>query len=283
LLFALLFLSKARPLAADSQVELVPRVDGITDHDLIIGIERLIDSEPGTFGIAVKHLIAGQSAEINADKVIEAASLYKLAVLYEAYRQRAEGKIRFNDGFVVNSVVGYDDNDEPIYGGTYQYSVTDALTDMITLSDNDAAQLLLYRLGPETINETMNGLGFTHTKVDYDTSTTPEEILQLYQLIMTGRAVDEESSLEMLQLLAAQRINDRIPQGLPDGTTVAHKTGNLPLLTHDAGVVFAPHGPFIIVVMTEDVSEGVAVEKIEEITRYVYDYFENPHHDADFQ
>jgi beta-lactamase class A len=152
---------------------------------------------------------------------------------------------------------------------------------MITVSDNDAAQLLLFRLGPETINDTMASLGFTHTRVDYDTSTTPEEILQLYQLIMTGRAVDEDSSLEMLQTLAAQRINDRIPQGLPDGITVAHKTGNLPLLTHDAGVVFAPYGPFIIVVMTEDMSEDVAVEMIQEITWYVYNYFEDPQHDVD--
>jgi beta-lactamase class A len=74
--------------------------------------------------------------------------------------------------------------------------------------------------------------------------------------------------------LLGQRINDRLPVGLPPGVPIAHKTGNLPGLAHDAGIVYAPEGPYIVVVLTEDlwdVERGYAV--IHDLARQVHTYF----------
>ena len=86
--------------------------------------------------------------------------------------------------------------------------------------------------------------------------TTAADIAALYSMLVNGQIVNDDASQEMLRLLESQQINDRLPAYLPEGTVVAHKTGNLDGLVHDAGVIFAPAGPVIVVVLTEDVPES---------------------------
>jgi beta-lactamase class A len=101
--------------------------------------------------------------------------------------------------------------------------------------------------------------------------TTAADIATLYLLLVNGQVISESVSQEMLALLENQQINDRLPAYLPDGTVVAHKTGNLDGLIHDAGVIYAPAGPVIVVVLTEDVDEGGAIDLIATIARLAYE------------
>jgi len=83
--------------------------------------------------------------------------------------------------------------------------------------------------------------------------------------------VDEDTSQEMIDLLARQKINDRLPALLPPGTKVAHKTGNWDNATHDVGVVYAPHGAYVIAVLSDKPDRA---ESIAELSRLVYEYLE---------
>lgn len=75
----------------------------------------------------------------------------------------------------------------------------------------------------------------------------------------------------MLGRLERQQINDRLPAQLPEGTRVAHKTGNLGFITHDAGIVWNKAGdPIVVVAMTWDVWEEEAVELIQDLGSLVY-------------
>jgi hypothetical protein len=75
----------------------------------------------------------------------------------------------------------------------------------------------------------------------------------------------------LLQLLSAQQHNDRIPAPLPMGIRVAHKTGELPGLRHDAAIIFAPSGAYVLVVMVEDApSESDARGTIVDVSAAVY-------------
>ena len=74
--------------------------------------------------------------------------------------------------------------------------------------------------------------------------------------------VSADASAEMLDLLQGQLIRDRLPRYLPEGTVVGHKTGNWDGLVHDAGIIWAPLGPIIVVVMSDIRDEGRAVELI---------------------
>jgi beta-lactamase class A len=76
----------------------------------------------------------------------------------------------------------------------------------------------------------------------------------------------------MRAILLAQELNDEIPAGLPPGTRVAHKTGQITGVLHDAAIVYpSGHGPYILVVLTSGIPEAkVAQALIVDISRQVY-------------
>lgn len=111
-----------------------------------------------------------------------------------------------------------------------------------------------------------------HTAIDdaYNV-TSPRDIARFFQLLLDGEIISPEASQEMLDLLTQQMINDRLPALLPDGTRVAHKTGNLPGTVHDAGVIFTDGGPAVVVVMSDDAEDEEAVNNlIRETSSIVY-------------
>src|SRR5919199_19598 len=72
----------------------------------------------------------------------------------------------------------------------------------------------------------------------------------------------------MLDLLSGQQHADRLPAPLPLGVRVAHKTGELPNLRHDAGIVYAPSGAYVFVAMVQDApSEAAARGAIVDLSR----------------
>ncbi len=88
--------------------------------------------------------------------------------------------------------------------------------------------------------------------------------------IARGEAVDAESSREMIEILERQKFNEGIPAGLPQGTRVAHKTGEITKIHHDAAIVFARR-PFVLVILVRglaDMKDSSAL--MGEITRRIY-------------
>ena len=149
---------------------------------------------------------------------------------------------------------------------------------MITVSDNTSSALLVRNLGPDNINSFMQSNGLDHSILDWsgigDNLTTPLDVMHLLELIATSKLVDAESSEQMLNLLLDQQINDRIPVDLPPEARVAHKTGDLDALLHDAGIIYGPSGPFVIVLMSSNLSsQSEALDNMPLLARKVYDYF----------
>ena len=65
-------------------------------------------------------------------------------------------------------------------------------------------------------------------------------------------SVPEELSAEMLDILHAQEFRNGIPARLPPAVRVAHKTGDISTVAHDAGVVYPPgRKPYVIAILTE--------------------------------
>ena len=77
----------------------------------------------------------------------------------------------------------------------------------------------------------------------------------------------------MTTLLKGQVLNEKIPKYLPPNTVFAHKTGELGQYSHDGGIVFANFGDYIIVVLSKSSSPKDANERIAEISKEVYKYF----------
>ena len=76
----------------------------------------------------------------------------------------------------------------------------------------------------------------------------------------------------MLKLLKAQTRRSKIPSGVPDGVTVANKTGELGDVQNDAAIVYSG-GDYVIVTMSEGVSESDGIEIINNISRMTYEEY----------
>ena len=85
---------------------------------------------------------------------------------------------------------------------------------------------------------------------------------------------DEEYTVKMLELLKDQRLNNKLPLYLPLAVQVAHKTGEIDEYSHDAGIVNALNGDYIIVIMTKSDDPESANERIALVSKAVYNYFE---------
>ena len=193
----------------------------------------------------------------NADEQVLSASLYKLGILVRAETLIDQGKLRPAD-----ALEGTD------------LTVEDALEAMIVSSDNDAALALWSKFGPASVNATLRKEripGLLLAEDDGDNVATARGVGTLFTRLALRRLVSPAASDRMIARLSRVENRDRLPAKLPDGTRVAHKTGDLDAVVHDAGIVFTPAGPRVIVVLTWDAGVDQANELIARVARTVYD------------
>jgi beta-lactamase class A len=245
--------------------------------------------------VAFRTLDGRDEVLIQPDVPFHAASTMKVPVMIELYRRARAGQLRLDDEVpVVNefhsivdgspySMAVGDDSDAEVYKRVGdRMSYRDLCEAMITVSSNLAANLLIEHLGPLSIQRTTDALGAGGMRVlrgvednkafekGLNNTTTARALMTLMEKIARGEAVDKAASGEMLAVLKRQTFHDRIPAGLPAGTPVAHKTGEITRIQHDAAIVFAPR-PFVLVVLTRGARTPEAGSQlIADITRQLY-------------
>jgi beta-lactamase class A len=275
---------------AGSTVAEDPRLAGA-----IPAIESTIQKSGAEVAVAFRTLDGKSQWLRRADEPFHAASTMKVAVLIELYRQVRQGKVRLDEPLTIrnefHSLVDgspfaldpADDSEAELYRAAGQTRTLGQLSElMITVSSNLATNLLLDKLGVDNIRGGVHALGADGMNVRRDledgkafeqglnNTTTARALLRLMEAIAQGQAVDQQSSRQMLAILERQTVNDRIPAGLPPGMRVAHKTGEITGIRHDAAIVFAAR-PFLLVVLTRGAgSPEAGSELIAEITRQLY-------------
>ncbi|SEK44441.1 Beta-lactamase enzyme family protein [Chitinophaga rupis] len=92
-------------------------------------------------------------------------------------------------------------------------------------------------------------------------TTTAYDLMLLFEKIAQGKAVNATASQAMIKILLDQHFNDVIPAHLPPDVKVAHKTGEISGVRHDAGIVFLPDGrKYVLVLLSKqlpDVKAGI--------------------------
>ena len=236
-------------------------------------IDQLIQTFPG--GAAIWVCDPGLKDPIythDIDREIITASLYKLAVLLEAEHQVDLGKLSYSDTITIEQEDITEDGS--FEGPGTELTLDEALEAMITISDNGAAMHLWRMLGPANINAYLekSGIAGFHVALDEDEDNyaTARAVGTYLTLLANKKLVSPAASDRMLKRLQRQEINDRIPAQLPEGTVVAHKTGNLAGVAHDAGILFTPHGPRVLVAMTWDADDEAANDFIAHLASTVY-------------
>ncbi len=106
--------------------------------------------------------------------------------------------------------------------------------------------------------------------------SAPAEMSRLLEMVYLGEVLSESSTEAALHILKSQKLNTVIPYYLPEGTVVAHKTGGVPGVRCDVGIVYGPTGPYTVALMAKGIEDRTDLDpSLAKVSRAVYDEFES--------
>jgi beta-lactamase class A len=242
-------------------------------------VKKELEGTKGKYSIVVKDLNTGAAYYYNEHQPYQAASLYKLWVMAVAYNQIQEGKLKESDVLksdvaTINAKFNIGTESAELKDGEVSFPVNLALKQMVTISHNYSALLLAQRVKLSNITAFLQDHRYTESKIGQPPRTSAYDIANFFESLYKGELADANMTNTMIELLKGQRLNNKLPKQLPQGTVIAHKTGELGPVTHDAGIVYTDKGNYVIVVLSESTLPAAAEDRIANISKAVYTYFE---------
>lgn len=262
-------------------------------------INRLIvNSNAETVGVAAYDLQTKRTLLINEKISLHAASTMKVPVMMELFRQAAIKQINLDAPIIVKnefaSIVDgssyqlsqSDDSDDLMYKQLGQPMTVRALMErMIVRSSNLATNILIEKANAANVMKLMKQLGANDIQVrrgvednkafraGLNNTTTAYDLMVLLRTIAERKFLKARACDEMTAILLKQEFNEGIPAGVPKGIKVAHKTGSITKIYHDAAIVYPPQRkPYVIVVLTRGLEDQKrAHQLVAAISQMVYE------------
>lgn len=223
------------------------------------GLQKLLAAfvagHENQYGIVVKDLKTGATAQIGGTTSMESASLYKLFVAQKIYSMVDTGQLAYGNAA----------------GGGSGLNIDDCLTIMINISDNTCGRALGSVLNWGSQDAALKADGYTGTSLQTPQQTSAHDVAFLLERLYRGTLNSPSSNDRFMALLKDQRINDRLPQGLPAGTIIAHKTGDLDGYMHDAGIVYGAKTDYLVVMMG---TPGTNTSQFADLSSRLWTFFE---------
>jgi beta-lactamase class A len=241
----------------------------------------------GLLGVYVRDLTTGATIELRPDEVFPTASSIKLAVLYELYRQAEEGRIdlvestrpplpRVRGGGILQEL-----------GDRVSLTWRDLAVLMVGWSDNEATNLLIRRVGLETVNRRLEALGLPRTRLrrlmmDLEAArrgdenvSSPREIVRLAEIVAKGDSLSPARAADLLAVAAVADEGSHFRRGLPEGVRALTKPGALEGVRCEAAWVDVPGRPYSAAIMTAYLRrEADGEAAIAELSAAIYDTFD---------
>ena len=236
-------------------------------------IKQALDGFAGKAFIYAKNLDTGREYALRADEHVRTASTIKLPIMAEAYRQVAAGKVAWTDELILTKA-------KKVSGSGVLFEFSDdtkidlrtAVNLMIVVSDNTATNLVLDRIGADSVNEFMDALGLTATRSmrkvfgggDSRAGLEPQnkvfglgrssarDMVKLLEKLERGEVVSKEASAEMIAILKRQQYKDGIGRAVPDFISVASQSGALDRLRSDVGIIYTRRGRIAMAITIDD-------------------------------
>ncbi|HVJ69045.1 MAG TPA: serine hydrolase, partial [Caulifigura sp.] len=265
-------------------------------------IKELAAAHKGKVAVAVKHPASGQSYFLNEKEPMPTASLIKLSVMIEAYRQSDAGKIDLKKLSTLK-----EEDKVPGSGILTQHftagmslSTRDAIRLMMAYSDNTATNLVLDAIGLPATAKAMEELGYPETKIHSkvykrETSFAPErsvkyglgsttagDMVSVLERLLKGDLANETSTKAMIAHLRSNQDKDTFSKLLPRGTKYGYKGGSVDKVRTAAGFIDLQDGPLFVSVLTAEnddqswTEENSAQNLIANITKEAFDRFNRP-------
>jgi beta-lactamase class A len=209
-------------------------------------------------GIAGRNLVTGQRIGVASDQSFPAASVGKLALLVEAYRQSNTATITLKDVQKAD------------------------LRAMIVASDNDAANRIMEALSTRAVNANLQALGLASTRLGNPFGlaratgvplnvTTPADMSRMMDMLAGEQLVSSAASREMRALLLQSQDGSKLKRGLPLEARIAHKSGWYDGVANDVGIISHGSSSYVLAVFTEGIADAeIANQTIASVSQTVH-------------
>lgn len=195
---------------------------------------------------------------INADEIYPAASIIKLPVLIEMFREIEQGKFSLQDKMILEDYYRASGSGKLQYSqGGIAHTMDYLAKIMIQNSDNSSTNMIIAKMGgmPE-VNRAIKrwGLQSTHINnwlpdLDGTNVTTARELAKMFYNVDTTDIVSNQSKRQISNYLGHVKNNRLLQAGLPKEAILLHKTGDIGFMLGDAGIVKTANGRKYIVVI----------------------------------
>ncbi len=168
-------------------------------------LQEMANAFPGVMGVTVRDLKTGEEVSINGDRLFPMASVYKIPIMVEVFRQIEAKKFSLDDR------VEHGDDARTLGSGVLTLlsnglkpTVKDLITLMIILSDNEATDILLKKVGAENVTATMRSLGLNNLRVDRTTFELIRDYIALMDENVRGKTYSEIVALSRTRQIAPE-------------------------------------------------------------------------------
>ena len=161
-----------------------------------------------------------------------------------------------------------EDSDDRVYQKIDQkMSIRDLVFHMITASSNLVTNILVDLVDAKNVMKTMQEIGANQIQVlrgvednkayqqGMNNTTDAYDMLLVMKAIALKQVVSKTACDEMIEILTNQQFRSKIPALLPPEVRIAHKTGSITAIDHDAAIVYKTlDHPYVLVVLTKGIN-----------------------------
>ena len=252
------------------------------------GIQGITQQFTGiTPGVFLIDLDTNNYVDWSGNSSLAAASTIKVPVLIAFFQDVDAGKISLNETLTMTKdTVAQGSGDMQYLPVGAKFSALETASKMITISDNTATNMLIKRLGGlEALNQRFQAWGLSVTRFNNmlpdlkgTNTTSAKELASLMVRVSQGELVSLRSRDRILDIMRRTVNNSQLPQGIGEGATIAHKTGDIGTLIGDVGLVDMPSGKryAIAVLAKREFNDDRAYDLIQKVSRLVYQTLNAP-------
>lgn len=242
-------------------------------------VQELIDAqESGEVGFYFENLKSGAWIGIDEKVRYSPGSLFKLPAIVAVLKEIEETNLTLANEFTVLPV-DLDKGSGSLFSRGYGYniSILELIEYATRESDNTANQVIRRIIPSGTFATSMFGLGIPYgyqIQKGYVLPISTKDASNMFRSLYHSSYLKRPSSQLILSLLSETDFINGIPAGVPKNVKVAHKVGYWEggEYNHDCGIVYAPQKPYILCIMTKDITDKQAEKLISTISKKVYEY-----------
>lgn len=266
---------------------------------LVAQIAQISKSAKGIVGVTVLGLENRDSMSYNGNTHMVMHSVMKFPIAMAVLHQVDLGKLKLDQTIRISKrdlPETYSPLRDKYPNGGISISIGELLSYMVPLSDNDACDILLKKLGgTKPVMDYLHTLGIKGIAVNASESEMaaswevqftnwckPADIVNLLDMFYQGKALSKTSTDLLMKLMIETSTGLKQIKGLlPDGTVVAHKTGHsgtnaagLTPATNDVGIITLPNGKHLAIaafVCNSTADDATRDNVIAQIAKAAYD------------